>query len=667
MGAGESKSEVAGESQERAEGSIVMRIHGKMYDLSSFAASHPGGYQVLADYAGQDATEAFEDAEHSGDARKRMEKFLVQEVKEERRIRLHSSHKRVLIVYGTQTGNAAKLANKAAAFLQARIDSVQIDVLSMSDVDPEDLSKETVVLVIASTYSGGEPTKNARFFCNWIRESVHDFRVGDKFLIGTYVGVFGLGNSLYDEHYNTVGRRLYDDMEALGAPMIGDLGMGDASQDTFAMFEAWFKSLWRPLRFLLKTGNTMKNSKAKRKSSKDIVDMEDLGSVIHAQVDKEEDDQPKEMVTKEMRENLTKQGYKIIGSHSGVKLCRWTKAMLRGRGGCYKHTFYGITSYQCMETTPSLACANKCVFCWRHHTNPVGKEWKWVTDPPEKIINGAIDNHCKMIKEMRGVPGVKPDRFEEAFDIQHCALSLVGEPIMYPYINEFVQMLHDRSISSFLVTNAQFPDTIRDLVPVTQLYVSIDASTRDSLQKVDRPLFKDFWERFMDSLHHIAAKPYRTVFRLTLVKGYNMEEIREYCKLIAIGKPTLIEVKGVTFCGSSDASDLTMGNVPFHQEVRSFCEALCNEIGGGEYELACEHEHSCCVLIGHKSLCVEGKWHTWIDYPKFHELIASGEPFNTEDYMAPTPEWAVYGNAHAGFDPNETRFRKKRGKKAAAE
>ena len=57
---------------------------------------------------------------------------------------------------------------------------------------------------------------------------------------------------------------------------------------------------------------------------------------------------------------LAKQGYKLVGSHSGVKLCRWTKSMLRGRGGCYKHTFYGISSYQCMESTPSLACANKC-------------------------------------------------------------------------------------------------------------------------------------------------------------------------------------------------------------------------------------------------------------------------------------------------------------------
>lgn len=63
--------------------------------------------------------------------------------------------------------------------------------------------------------------------------------------------------------------------------------------------------------------------------------------------------------------SLSLSGYRIIGSHSGVKLCRWTKSMLRGRGGCYKHSFYGIESHRCMETTPSLACANKCVFCWR--------------------------------------------------------------------------------------------------------------------------------------------------------------------------------------------------------------------------------------------------------------------------------------------------------------
>ena len=76
--------------------------------------------------------------------------------------------------------------------------------------------------------------------------------------------------------------------------------------------------------------------------------------------------------------------------------------MLRGRGGCYKHTFYGIESHRCMESTPSLACANKCVFCWRHHTNPVGTEWKWQMDEPEEIVRQALENHYQMIKQFRG-------------------------------------------------------------------------------------------------------------------------------------------------------------------------------------------------------------------------------------------------------------------------
>ena len=46
-----------------------------------------------------------------------------------------------------------------------------------------------------------------------------------------------------------------------------------------------------------------------------------------------------------------------------------------------------------MEATPSLACANKCVFCWRHHSNPVGREWKWAMDPPEQIVGNALEQH----------------------------------------------------------------------------------------------------------------------------------------------------------------------------------------------------------------------------------------------------------------------------------
>ena len=276
-------------------------------------------------------------------------------------------------------------------------------------------------------------------------------------------------------------------------------------------------------------GASAKAAVAKAKAAEpELLDMEDMGTEMRRQqLEKEENIAvAREMVTPLQRRALVKEGYRILGTHSAVKLCRWTKHQLRGRGGCYKHTCYGITSYQCMETTPSLACANKCVFCWRHHKNPVGREWRWVTDPPKDILDGAMEQHVNMVRQMKGVPGVLPDRLKAADTIKHCALSLVGEPIMYPHINEFCKLLHGHSISSFLVTNAQFPEKIAELDPVTQLYVSIDAGTKESLKAVDRPLFKDFWERFLSCLDQLRAKGQRTVYRLTLVKDWNMGEVR---------------------------------------------------------------------------------------------------------------------------------------------
>lgn len=90
----------------------------------------------------------------------------------------------------------------------------------------------------------------------------------------------------------------------------------------------------------------------------------------------------------------------------------------------------------------------------------MGKEWKWKIDDPEELFKAAIKNHQQMIKQMKGVPGVDPKRYEEAFTVRHCALSLVGEPIIYPYINNYIDLLHSHNISSFMVTNAQFPDKI---------------------------------------------------------------------------------------------------------------------------------------------------------------------------------------------------------------
>ena len=309
-----------------------------------------------------------------------------------------------------------------------------------------------------------------------------------------------------------------------------------------------------------------------------IVDVEDLGTKLVARKGAgaaEGGDagtaavELKPMVTDSLKASLTKQGYRIVGTHSGVKLCRWTKAMLRGRGGCYKHTFYGIVSYQCMEATPSLACANKCVFCWRHHDNPVGTSFRWQVDSPQLLLDGFEQNHLQMLRQMKGVPGVLPERFAEASrSIRHCALSLVGEPIIYPRINEFLDLLHAKGVSSFMVTNAQFPEQMETLRPCTQLYISVDAPTETELKAVDRPLFPDFWQRFLRCVEMLKEKRQRTVFRLTLVNGWNTEQLHKYVELVRLGRPDFVEVKGVTYCGDSKASPLTIKHCPFHHQVR---------------------------------------------------------------------------------------------------
>ena len=93
-----------------------------------------------------------------------------------------------------------------------------------------------------------------------------------------------------------------------------------------------------------------------------------------------------------------------------------------------------------------------------------------------------------------------------------------------------------------MVTNGQHPQAIETLNPITQLYVSVDASTPESLEAIDRPLFKDAWQRLRQSLISLKSKGQRTVARLTVVKGWNSDEIEGYAKLIALGHCSLVEV-----------------------------------------------------------------------------------------------------------------------------
>ncbi|KAF1346933.1 hypothetical protein BDV97DRAFT_358162 [Delphinella strobiligena] len=626
-----------------------------------------------------------------------------------------------LVFFYSLAGATETYANRVAEQLVFPDEKrcLEAEVHNLAESHPSGLPTSYFYLILLPTYNIDTELSN---FLDHLQETHNDFRI-DTGALSALSGysVFGFGDRegwpTEEEGFCEQAKMTDKWMAKLtGRKRAFPLGMGDVKSDAVRRLDEWTTGVVDVLKDLAagnglgegvpgsgdavesdeedvsdaEDGDETDGQKSKKSKKDDSADLEDLGrsatgetlAVDFTNFGKKGSQStnpvstsgPKEMVpkTSPTYTSLTKQGYQIVGSHSGVKICRWTKSALRGRGSCYKFSFYGIRSHLCMETTPSLSCSNKCVFCWRHGTNPVGTTWRWKVDRPELIFDGVKAGHYKKIKMMKGVPGVRAERFAEAMRIRHCALSLVGEPIFYPYINEFLGMLHKERISSFLVCNAQHPEQLAALHHVTQLYVSIDASNKEGLRKIDRPLHRDFWERFQRCLEILREKRHiqRTVFRLTLVKGFNIDdEASGYADLVEKALPGFVEIKGVTYCGTSTSSSagLTMSNVPFYEEICAFVEALVRELHrrGLDYDIAAEHAHSCCVLVADKQrFYKEDGWHTLIDYERFFECLESEREFGPEDYVGEaTPEWAVWGSGNGGFNPEDERVDRKGRKK----
>lgn len=338
-----------------------------------------------------------------------------------------TNNKVVKCIYATQTDDSKKRALLLAKELEGH--GLKVSVQRITDYDTEDFFTESCpVVLLLSTYTGGSSTDDADWLGQWLDDAMNDFRVGKLGLSQLRFAVLSLGDRAYGEvQFCSFGKKVDAGFASLGASRVSQLFCIDKQSDCTDSLRLWVDSLAQNIKSNTVYPSPPASPSASKQSLLDVEDMGSLLSKVTHHSGKDASKEKKEMITPTLAQSLTKQGYKLVGSHSGVKICRWTKSMLRGRGGCYKHTFYGIESHRCMETTPSLACANKCVFCWRHHTNPVGTEWRWKMDEPEVVLKGALEGHRSMINVLKGVPGLVKDRFDEAMEPKHCALSLVGK------------------------------------------------------------------------------------------------------------------------------------------------------------------------------------------------------------------------------------------------
>ena len=94
------------------------------------------------------------------------------------------------ILYGSQTGNARRVANQLKEQAESR--GLAVKLVNMADYKPNQLKKEKYIAVVVSTYGEGEPPEDA--------ENLHEFLNSKKApkLDGVKAVVIGLGDSSYE-------------------------------------------------------------------------------------------------------------------------------------------------------------------------------------------------------------------------------------------------------------------------------------------------------------------------------------------------------------------------------------------------------------------------------------------------------------------------------------
>ncbi len=340
----------------------------------------------------------------------------------------------------------------------------------------------------------------------------------------------------------------------------------------------------------------------------------------------------------EYRKILKRQHYGIVGNHSAVEVCGWTKKSLQGKGVCYKQKFYGINSHRCVQMSPSVICDQKCIFCWRANEYFSHKETEDKWDKPFEIIKGAIFEHLKKISGFRSYVD---EKFMEALIPKHFAISLTGEPTLYPYLSEMIELLHKAKISTFLVTNSLHPETIEKLwkennLP-TQLYLSIEASNKDDWMKIDVPAIEDYWERVKQSLELLKKIPVRKTIRITLIRGLNDSNPKEFAEMFKGIDDLMIEAKSYMYVGYS-RKRLTEKHMLEHQEVKEFAEKLGKEL---DFKVIGEQKESRVVLIAKNEKNIK------IDFKGFFEEVFKTKKWSKKEHFDILKK--IYGNSNFGL------------------
>ncbi len=305
--------------------------------------------------------------------------------------------------------------------------------------------------------------------------------------------------------------------------------------------------------------------------------------------------------TGDFKKILKKQKYFLVNEHSCVQLCGWTKKSLLNGGYCYKEKFYGIKSHECCQMSPWIKCQNRCIHCWRPIELEMRIEGK--VEKPKELVENCIKAQIKLLTGFGGYEKTDKKKYKEAQNPSQFAISLIGEPTLYPELAEFILELRKQGKTSFLVTNGLFPEKIKELeeknaLP-TQLYISLLYPNEKMFREITGNKETNSWKKYSETLELMKNLKTRTVIRMTLIKGLNdAEEYLEwYAELIKKASPLFIEIKSYMAVGfSKNRAGMGLKKMLYHEEIKNFSKKLLKFLP--EYKFLDEKIESKVVLLG---------------------------------------------------------------------